>query len=388
MKAIILILLFLVGIKTSCKNNTIYPVKPYSKPVSASAAFRPLTQPEKNTYTQRAAALYSSFLSKNFNGAILVAKNGEILLEKYNGYADFATKEPIHQNTAFHLASISKTFTAMTVLRLWEQGRLHLEDNVNKYYPSFPYPNITIQSLLTHRTGLPNYAYVMSTRNKHLVYTNEDVIHYFLTSKPPLQFTPNTRFQYCNTNYVFLAAIIEKITNQPFPDYMKDSVFAPLGMYSTYVCHSTKADECPPSYNAANKKYDFTHFDAIYGDKNVFSTARDLLTWDKALYTHSFVKAETAKMAFEPYNIEKPGIHNYGMGWRLIIKNNSRIVYHTGWWHGNCNIFTRIPEDTATVIILTNRYNTQVFKSKNLAAVFSKAIDSIPEEDLVQTEGK
>jgi CubicO group peptidase (beta-lactamase class C family) len=387
MKAIVLIFLF-VGIETSCKNNTIHPAKPKSNEPVVTSAFRPLTQQEKSAYTQKATALYKGFLNNNFNGTILIAKNGEVLLEKYNGYADFATKETITQNTAFHVASISKTFTAMTVLKLWEQGRLNLEDNVNKYYPSFPYPNITIKSLLTHRTGLSNYAYVMNTTNKYVIYNNNDVVNYFLSNKPRLQFTPNTRFQYCNTNYVFLAGIVEKITNQSFPDYMRDSVFTPLGMYNTYICHSTTDDECPPSYTPGNKKFEFTNFDAIYGDKNVFSTARDLLTWDKVLYSNSFVRNETAQMAFQPYSNEKPGIHNYGMGWRLITKDASKIVYHTGWWHGNCNIFTRIPADTATVIILSNRYNTQVFKSRNLASVFSKAIDGIPEEDLSQTGGK
>ncbi len=387
MKAIVLIFLF-VTIETSCKNNTVHPTRPQASEPVVQAKFRSLSENEKEAYRQKATALYKGFLSNNFNGTILIAKNGEVLLEKYNGMADFSTKEQINSNTAFHIASVSKTFTAMTVLKLMEQGRLSLEDNVNKYYPSFPYANITIKSLLTHRTGLSNYAYVMNTSNKHLIYSNNDVINFFLTAKPRLQYIPNTRFQYCNTNYVFLAGIIEKITNQSFPDYMRDSVFTPLGMYNTYVCHSAVADDCPPSYTAGNKKFEFTNFDAIYGDKNVFSTARDLLTWDKVLYSGTFVKPETAELAYQPYSNEKPGIHNYGLGWRLIIKDSSKIVYHTGWWHGNCNIFTRIPSDTATVIILSNRYNTQVFKSRNLASVFSKSIGDIPEEDLTQTGGK
>jgi CubicO group peptidase (beta-lactamase class C family) len=383
MKAILLVFLFL-SVETSCKNNTIKPLKsqPQLQPV-ADVHFRQLSQDEKDFYTQQASSFYSNFLNNNnFNGSILVAKNGQIIMEKYQGKANFSTKEAIDQNTRFHLASVSKTFTAMAILRMWEQNQLSLDDDVRKYYPSFPYYGITIRMLLTHRSGLPNYAYFMKTKDKSLLFTNEDVIAYMTQYKPKESSRPNTAFQYCNTNYVILANIIEKVSGQSYPYYMRDNVFRPLGMNNTYVCYKDNITTAPPSYTAGNRQYTIENFDAIYGDKNIYSNARDLLIWDKVLYSGNFVNQETAKMAYQPYSNEKPSIHNYGMGWRLIEKDDVKVVYHTGWWHGNCNIFTRVVQDTATVIILSNRYNSQVFKSKNTASVFAKSLIDAPKSEL------
>lgn len=382
MKAILLIFLFL-SVETSCKNNTVTPLKAEPKPVVTEVSLRPLTEQEKQFYTQQASSFYSSFLNNSkFNGSILVAKNGQVIMEKHQGMANFATKEPITQNTAFHLASVSKTFTAMAILRMWEQGKLSLDEDIRKYFPSFPYYGISIRMLLTHRSGLPNYAYFLKTNDKSRVFTNDDVINFMITNRPKENYRPNTAFQYCNTNYVLLASIIEKISGESYPDYMENNVFVPLGMNNTYVCHRDNVASVPPSYTAGNRQYNIENFDAIYGDKNIYSTARDLLIWDKVLYSNSFVQPETAAMAYQGYSNEKPGIHNYGMGWRLIEKDDVKVVYHTGWWHGNCNIFTRVVQDTATVIILSNRYNSQVFKSRNTASVFAKSLIDAPKPEL------
>ena len=105
-----------------------------------------------------------SILQKGFNGAILVAKNGQVLFEQYKGYSNFITKDTINEHTPFHLASISKTFTGMAILKLWEEGKVSLDDTLQKYFPQFPYHGITIRMLLSHRSGLPNYLYFMDSR--------------------------------------------------------------------------------------------------------------------------------------------------------------------------------------------------------------------------------
>lgn len=374
MKAIFLIFLFL-SVETSCKNNTVTPLKSEPPQPVQPVSFRPLTQQEKAAYLQKASSLYGSFLNnRNFNGSILVAKNGQVILERYNGMADFSTKEPISQNTTFHLASVSKTFTAMAILKMWEQKLLSLDDDVRKYFPSFPYTGITIRTLLSHRSGLPNYAYVMPKTSAGVLYTNDDVLNYLINNHPPLSRPVNTAFQYCNTNFVILAKVIEKISGQSYPDYMRENIFRPLGMNSTFVCDGNNITTVPRSYTAGNRPYTIESFDAIYGDKNIYSNVRDLLTWDKVLYSGFFVKPSTAAMAYQPTSNEKPSIHNYGLGWRLINKDDVNVVYHTGWWHGNCNIFTRIIQDTTTVIILSNKYNSSVFRSKNTAMAFAKDI--------------
>jgi CubicO group peptidase (beta-lactamase class C family) len=200
-------------VETSCKNNTSLPLKSEPPQPVQPISFRALTPQEKATYTQKASALYSSFLNnKAFNGSILIAKNGQVLLERYNGMANFGTKETIDQNTTFHLASVSKTFTAMAILKMWEQKQLSLDDDIRKYFAGFPFNGITIRMLLSHRSGLPNYAYVMPKSNNGYLYTNDDVINYFINYRPALSRPVNTGFQYCNTNYVILAKIIEKIS--------------------------------------------------------------------------------------------------------------------------------------------------------------------------------
>jgi CubicO group peptidase (beta-lactamase class C family) len=121
-------------------------------------SFDSLNAQQAAYYANAVREFYNTRLAKTgFNGAILVAKNGQVLFEKYNGFSNFITKDTINEHTAFHLASISKTFTGMAILKLWEQGKLSLNDSLQKYFPQLPYHGITIKMLLSHRSGLPNY---------------------------------------------------------------------------------------------------------------------------------------------------------------------------------------------------------------------------------------
>src|SRR6185437_13309252 len=154
-------------------------------------------------------------------------------------------KDSINEHTPFHLASVSKTFTAMATLKLWQEGKLDIHDPVAKYLTGFPYPDITIQTLLNHRSGLHNYVHFMFKPfvNKHGFLTNADVLQYIIDhSKDRDVFTgqANRHFEYSNTNYALLALIIEKVSGLPYPEYLAKTFFQPLGMQDTYVC--TKAD--------------------------------------------------------------------------------------------------------------------------------------------------
>lgn len=365
--------------------------------------FDTLTPQQKQAYANAISSLYKkNLLDKGFNGAILMAKNGEVVFEDYNGYYNFKTNEKITPDDPFHLASISKTFTAMTLLRLWEQGRIELTDTIQKFFPSFPYRNITVTDLLSHRSGLPNYVYFMDekkavvsyARNKrgkrikivHLVpsgnevkgfQTNQDVLNYMIAHQPAILSLPNKKFHYCNTNYALLALIIEKITKMPFPQYMKDSVFNVLGMKHTYVFSIADTNRYIPSFQPNKAPFKLEKLDCIYGDKNVYSTVRDMLLWDKALYEGSFVKPQTLSMAFEPRSLEIKSNHNYGLGWRMLLDgSNGPIIYHNGWWHGNNTVFTRLINDTATLIILGNRYNRNIYSARKMTSVFSGQSDT------------
>jgi len=363
-----------------------------------------LTNDEKERLIAEVKAKYETILgNKGFSGQILIAKNGEVIFEDYKGYSNFSDKTAILPETPIHLASISKTFTGMAALKLWEEERLDLKAPVTKYFANFPYKEVTIEQLLSHRSGLPDYTYFMEPNKYKTVkvknkrgrwvkklklikaetifrqgfYNNQDVLDYMVTKRPAPAAMPNRVFKYCNTNFVMLALIIEKITGQDFPTYMAETIFKPLKMENTYVFSTKSIDKYTPSYNARLVPYKIEKYDCIYGDKNIYSTARDMYLWDKALTEGSYVKESTLEMAYQPQSPINKYHHNYGFGWRILAKpNEQRLVYHNGWWHGNNTVFTRLISESATIIILGNRFNKSIYKGKEIASVFTGKVDT------------
>lgn len=340
--------------------------------------FRALKNTEKSAYTAAVMHMYDSLLLKRgFNGGIIVAKNGEILFEEYRGYINLKTKDSINSSTPFHLASVSKTFTGMATMKLAELGKLKLSDSLQVYFPAFPYHGITIKMLLNHRSGLPNYVYAMAkdTAWRKKLATNADMLQFLTTKPPPVYNYPNRSFNYCNTNYALLALIIEKVSGQPYPDYMKDNVFIPLGMKNTFVFSLRDTARYVPSYGHNNSTFGLEPLDCIYGDKNIYSTPKDLLLWDQSLYQNTFVTKATYEDATQPTSHERPGVHNYGAGWRLLLNPDAKVVYHNGWWHGNNTCFTRLVQDTATIIILGNKFNRNIYCGTKFSAIFNNEAD-------------
>lgn len=384
----LLFVFIIVFVSTGCGQGPAKPAAILSNKDSAQVlnepdfTFSPLPPALSDAYRLAVQDYYDKHLAHSgFNGAILVAKNGEIVFEDYRGYINFKTKEPITPNTPFHLASISKTFTGMTILKLWEEGRLSLDDDLLKYFPQLPYHGITIKMLLSHRSGLPNYLNFMdSFWNKKQKATNQDVVNYMAFHKPKMEYLPGKAYHYNNTNFMLLALVIEQITHQAYPQYMKDSVFTPLGLKDTYVFSCKDTSHYTPTY-VGNWPYPMDHLDCTYGDKNVYSTVRDLFAWDKSLYQHTFLKASTLEMAYLPESNEGRSMHNYGLGWHLYFNNGDTIVYHNGKWHGENNNFTRLIDHTATIIILGNKQNGNIFSAKNMGSIFSGKVDETKFEE-------
>ncbi len=309
-----------------------------------------------------------------FNGSILVAKKGQIVFEEYAGFTDpKLKKDTLTPRNAFHLASISKTFTAMAILRLKQEGKLALEDTLSKYFKDFPYPGITIKMLLSHRSGLPNYLhyfdkYKWDTRK---MVTNTDVLRSLYDYHPPLDFPSGRHFAYCNTNYVLLALIVETVSGSSFKTYMENTIFRPLQMNDTYVFTPEDMSRALPSFEWNNRKYPYEFLDVVYGDKNIYSTVQDMLKWDRALYPGKFFSKETLDSAFAGYSFEKQGQRNYGLGWRMTFLNNGKkLLYHNGWWHGSNTVFIRLVDEEAVIIVLSNKFNRRIYGSKNLSNLF------------------
>jgi len=324
-------------------------------------------------YQARLNELFDKHLiNRNFNGGILVAKGGNIVYEKYVGFTDPKAKiTPITDSSSFHLASTSKPFTGVSILRLVQQGKVHLNDDLTQYFPGFPYPGVTVKDLLSHRSGLPNYLYIMEDKEKWPAYkmvTNNDVLNFLIQYKPNLSYRTGSRFSYCNTNYVLLALIIEKVTGMPYPQYLSENIFRPLGMQHTFVYTPTDSGRVMMSYKPSGALWDQDIFDHTYGDKNIYSTPRDMMKWDAALYNNRFIRQTLLDSAYQPLSNETPSTHNYGLGWRLLsLPNGKKVIYHNGKWHGFSPAFARLTDEKAVIIILGNQYNSNIYKAAKLA---------------------
>ena len=313
--------------------------------------------------------------SADMSGGVLVAHGDNILLEKYKGFGRENNQMPINKDTPLHLASISKPITAMAVLKLVEAKKISLEQKVKSIFPNCQSPELTIQHLLTHRSGLPKYEHFLEENDikpKNQYFTNQEIFDIVAKHKPELARQTDTGFMYNNFNYAILALIIEKITGKTYPEAMKEMVFAPLKMKNTFVFEEKHINSASQSfYQRSSKLYPLDQYDLIYGDKNIYTTPRDLFNFSKALFSKDFLPKELMEKIFEPYSNEKKGVNNYGLGFRLKIFNEGKkLTYHNGWWHGSNTVFIHLRESKTTIIALSNKYSRKIYGTMLLSTLF------------------
>ena len=311
----------------------------------------------------------------DMSGGVLVAHGDNILLEKYKGFGRENNQMPINKDTPLHLASISKPITAMAVLKLVEAKKIGLEQKVKSIFPNFPYSDVTIHHLLTHRSGLPKYEHFLEENDikpKNQYFTNQEIFDIVAKHKPELARQTDTGFMYNNFNYAILALIIEKITGKTYPEAMKEMVFAPLKMKNTFVFEEKHINSASQSfYQRSSKLYPLDQYDLIYGDKNIYTTPRDLFNFSKALFSKDFLPKELMEKIFEPYSNEKKGMNNYGLGFRLkIFDEGKKLTYHNGWWHGSNTVFIHLRESKTTIIALSNKYSRKIYGTMLLSTLF------------------
>lgn len=338
--------------------------------------FTPLSTVYKKKMADDIEYFYNrKFNSKDFSGGFLVAKNGEILYENYSGFAYKEKDQKISAETPIHLASVSKVITAVTVLKLVDQDKIELDDFVTKYLPEFPHKQTTVRMLLNHRSGLRNYAYFSDDKkvwDKKKNLTNQDVLKLLATKNIGLESTPGTRFGYCNTNYALLALIIEKVTEKSYPKVLQEMIFDPLGMKNTFVFHNLKdKDNVCQSYKNNYLRLAFEFLDQVYGDKNIYSTPRDLLKFDLALYSEDFLSKKMKSEMFKGYSYERKGTKNYGLGIRMLeFETGQHYYFHNGWWHGNTSSYVTLQKDSVTIIAISNKFSKKPYQTKRLAPKF------------------
>ena len=331
----------------------------------------------ENDKTQRLDSVYSAHFERNeFNGNVLVAEKGKIIFQKSFGIANEETNEKLNIKTSFELASVSKQFTAMGIIQLQKDGKLFYDDPISKYIPELKhYEGVTVNNLLIHTGGLPNYMSIMKENwDKSRIATNEDVIEIFAKLKPEKEFEPNQEYSYSNTGYLILGTIIERVSGISFEDYLSEKIFEPLKMdnsfvyqrrfnpkkiynyaqayiYSDSLKRNILPDDSPEEGNVI-------YLDGIVGDGMVNSNLIDLYKWDRALYGNELVNDEDKKLIFSSYLTENKKETGYGFGW--FVRNDSlygKRVLHTGRWAGYLTIIERHIDTDKTIIQLINIEN-------------------------------
>jgi len=303
-----------------------------------------------------------------FNGNMLVAKGGKIIYQKAIGWADYLHRDSLKINSEFELASITKTFTGVAVMQLVEAGKLKLTDDVKKFFPDFPYDGITVELLLSHRSGMMNYVYFIDDiwrkekRNMKKGISNQEVMQVIAEKKPNRYTKPDNRFHYNNSNFMVLGAIIEKVTGQRFSQYMMEHVFKPAGMKHTHVYSTTEYEKVPVDVVGHDRTWRYSvvqnFLDGPVGDKGIYSTLHDLVLYDKYLKNGRLLTEKSLDSAYKGRNKPVNGHFNYGYGWRIFDGDKDRkVVYHTGWWHGFRHIYVRDFQKDIVVIFLGNLTN-------------------------------
>ncbi len=309
---------------------------------------------------------YGKQVKAGFNGSVLIGYNGKIIYERCFGYSNKERRIPLDQYSSCQLASISKTFTGAAVLYLYQHKYFSLDEPVQKYLKEFPYPAITIKMLLNHRSGLPDYTKWVPNYNDDMKTPIDNTTMMAMMARhiPRLEFKPNSRFKYCNTNFAVLARLVERITEMTYSDFMTKYFFEPLGMNHTFIYNPSKGlpGNATISYKRNWTREPDMFADGVYGDKGIYSTPEDMYRWDQSFYQNKLLSNETIELAYGPCSFEKPGIKNYGLGWRMLCyANGNKIIYHNGWWHGNNTSFYRFIKENMTIIVLGNKFTNSIY---------------------------
>jgi CubicO group peptidase (beta-lactamase class C family) len=317
---------------------------------------------------EKVDSIISNLASNNkFSGVVLIAENGKVKYNKAVGYIDYANHKPLKKYSIFELASVSKQFTAMTIMMVKEKGLLNYDDLVEKYI-NIPYKGMTIRQLLTHTSGLPDYQAIMDSYwDKSKVAGNDDIINYLNKYAPTKLFEPGEKYLYSNTGYVLLASILEKVSGRDFIEFCNTEIFNKLKMNHTAIrslAEKATIKNFTLGHVYVSERNDYIRADSFpssnytiwlgnrKGPGRISSTADDLLKWDQALYTNYLLSQTTLEEAFTPMLLNNGAISNYGFGWDLIPEHN--IVWHNGDNPGYKTLIIRFLKTKTTLIVLCN----------------------------------
>src|SRR5262245_31739371 len=289
--------------------------------------------------------------------ALAVCRNGELVKAKGYGLANVELDVPVKPETVFQSGSLGKQFAAMAVLMLVEEGKLRLDDRLPRYFPGSPssWNDITIRHLLTHTSGIPDWEYKLLDYRKD--YSEDDLVR--LAQTLPLDFPPGTHWSYSNTGYVLVGVLIRKASGQFYGDFLKERVFAPLGMETARVISESDI--------VKNRSAGYTLKDGALenqswvspslnttADGSLYLSVLDYARWDAALRAGRLVKKETYELMWSPVRLADGTTYPYGFGWGLDVQRGDRVIAHGGSWMGCMNVFASFPGSGLTVLAIAN----------------------------------
>jgi CubicO group peptidase (beta-lactamase class C family) len=329
--------------------------------------------------------------------AVGIYSRGKILLEKGYGLSNVELEVPVKPQTMFQSGSVGKQFVAAAIMMLVERHRISLDDSIAKYFPGAPatWRPIRIENLLSHTSGLAEYETDALTGPRGPFYLRLDYTEDQLLKKIealPIENAPGAKWNYRNTNYVLLGFLIHRVTGMFYADYLAKCIFRPLGMASTrLIGESAIVPNRAAGYqweDGALKNQDWVSptFDST-ADGSLYFNVVDLAKWDAALYTTRLLGRSSLNRMWTVYDLNdgEPNPANYGFAWRIDRQNGHRVLEHSGAWQGfTCNI-SRFPDDSLTVVVLTNLdaarpwYMSQVIAGLADPALMPKRLAAIPD---------
>jgi CubicO group peptidase (beta-lactamase class C family) len=306
--------------------------------------------------------------------AVLVKENGKIIFERGYGVSDLRSFRKIDAHTNFRLASCTKQFTAMAIMLLVHDGKLHYEDRLTDVFPAFPEygKSITIHNLLNHTSGLLDYEDLMAqtpegTPEEKLSQIKDAGVLEILERQKTTKFPPGAKWDYSNSGYAVLAMVVGKVSGQPFGDFLHARIFAPLKMDATVAYEKGKNEVSNRAYGHTREKGAWRQMDqsstsAVLGDGGVYSSLDDLAKWDEALTHHTLLSEDEMKPAITPVKVSDDSVREpdgtpaaYGFGWFLNRYKGHSRMWHYGETVGFRTTIQRFVDDKLTIIVLCNR---------------------------------
>lgn len=337
---------------------------------------------------QNIGKLFNDFVEKEkFTGNLLVADlDGHIAYKESVGLADERFKVPLSQNTKFDIASVSKQFTAVLILKLFEKGLIDLNAPIIKYLPNYREDigkKVKVVDLLTHRSGIPNYTslpgvWTDSLRNH---YSFDYLLAHFCSEN--LEFKPNTKYKYNNSGYVLLAAIIEQVTQKSFEVVLNEQLLKPFELSNTGISsRETIIEHKAYGYiNQYNVKQhaNYTYMPNLNGAGSMYSTTEDLLKWSIALHTGKVLEDNSYQLMTKAYSTDNKWVTPFknGYGYGLGMFNNNavkgtndeswNVYFHSGHISGFSSFLAIFKEDNRAVVLLSNTGGISTIEMNNLS---------------------